>query len=261
MQTDPAYAQNVVRALLNSAALKPIDKYSAVTWTACDLLSTPGKRVRAWRLIETECQVLRYISFHCTKDKINLSTISSTLYAKALSGLASLTGSIFVELQKWLGWKIAFSRGFGRSYKFSRREDGSPMAERTKTDENSHFHRDPLHWCLISLSLPISDKDAYGYSVLFSFLEDQLGSSNQEVRSRVDQTLSQYISNMAAVYKIYATLHLEQPLHSALVLNKKRNDHRIKSSQGGWRMTGGAPVPYNENGRDELVTLLQVLSH
>lgn len=108
-----------------------------------------------------------------------------------------------------------------------------------------YFSRDPLHWCISQILNDPADLDSRDHAMLLSFLDDHLSkeSTSKDNKLRVDQRLSNELSDFAATHQLLKAVRYHRPIGGPITLDQARE---LRRSRKGWRNSALEGVDVHE---------------
>ncbi|KAF7941714.1 uncharacterized protein EAE97_006551 [Botrytis byssoidea] len=188
-----------------------------------------------WGWVKNECERVKSIHDRF-RDNIAQGEDLPSRYDKALSALELLVVNDVNRRGALLGSTTPQQPGFSHRYLAKReaQKQGPDIIEwRRKdgllSDAKHMFENDPLDYCLFQLQArpDIQQKQntwpkevSIDHALLFSILEDHLAKSNIKEKSRLDEVLSNLLSDLATSHEMLAAIRLHRPLSRPRTLDE-----------------------------------------
>ncbi|KAI4119290.1 MAG: hypothetical protein LQ345_000787 [Seirophora villosa] len=110
---------------------------------------------------------------------------------------------------------------------------------------------DRLDWIMLQVLGPPERKGRYDHAMLFALLEDRLAKSPAAERARLDQTLYDKLSDLAAMHELLVAVRLHRPMNADWSPDDlKKTEHRRL-----WRMGEDAPSGRDKEQKDQNYSL------
>ncbi|UJO20040.1 uncharacterized protein CLAFUR5_10108 [Fulvia fulva] len=210
MQVDPVYARRYIRLLFQGEAYKSVPRTTA--WQIVDsTLTMELKSLYWWFCVREEAELVRDLQ-HRFKDQIDPGSPLPPKYDHALSALEVVLVNFMNIRCDMCRNQIEQRPGFSKYYRWE--EIGPRKLEVTRVNPEplpNRFFTDPLYWYLINLCAPPDGRGCIDHARLFAYLEHHLATASQEERTRVDQTVIDWFSEIAVNHQLLLTLRLSRP--------------------------------------------------
>ncbi|KAF7950103.1 hypothetical protein EAE96_007401 [Botrytis aclada] len=234
LQTEPAYMKQYIMDMCHGGAYKST-KDTGAAWLVVQGITETIKSCWRWGWVRDECERVKSIHDRF-RDNIAQGEDLPSKYDKALGALELLVVNNANYRGDLLGQTTSQRPGFSHLYTTTRKSqehgpDIIQVSRKSGLPSNSKhaFETDLLDYCLVQLQIhpDIQQKlDTWqkevviDHELLFSILENHLAKSNIKEKSRLDEVLSNLLSDLAASHEMLAAIRLHRPLSRSRTLDE-----------------------------------------
>ncbi|THV55238.1 hypothetical protein BGAL_0011g00170 [Botrytis galanthina] len=280
LQTEPAYMKRYLVDICHGDAYE-LTKDVGAEWLVLQGITEAIMSCWRWGWIKNECEHVKSIHDRF-RDNIAPGDDLPCRYDKALSALELLVVNDVNRRGGLLGTTTPQRPGFSHIYTFKKFQlHGHHVLEMDRKNGlfSGHkyaFENDLLDYCLANLQFKPDKQQkpntwpkevTTDHGLLFSILENHLAKSKIKEKSRLDEVLSNVLSDLAASHEMLAAIRLHRPrsrsrtldevLHEACAKLGKvffKNFHEVKAPTGRKNMEW---LNYSQNSRKVLEAFWQ----
>ncbi|TGO53076.1 hypothetical protein BCON_0130g00210 [Botryotinia convoluta] len=243
LQTEPAYMKRYIMDMCHGDAYEST-KDMGPGWLVVPGITEAIKSCWKWGWVKNECERVKSIHDRF-RDNIAQGEDLPSKYDKALGALGLLVVNDVNRSGDLLGRTTPQRPGFSHIYTTTKRsqELGSDILEVNRknsllSDPKYAFENELLNYCLAQLQTKpdIQQKPntwlkevPIDHALLFSILENHLAKSNIKEKSRLDEVLSNLLSDLAASHEILAAIRLHRPLSRSRTLDEVLQSEKRKT--------------------------------
>ncbi|KAF7891413.1 uncharacterized protein EAF02_001738 [Botrytis sinoallii] len=234
LQTEPAYMKRYIAAMCHGGAYEST-KDMGPGWLVVRGITETIISCWRWGWVKNECERVKSIHDRF-RDNIAQGEDLPSKYDKALGALELLVVNDVNRRGDLLGKTISQRPGFSHIYTTTRKsqEHGPVILEVSRkngllSDSKYAFENELLDYCLAQLQIKPDIQQTpntwpkevpIDHALLFSILENHLAKSNIKEKSRLDEALSNLLSDLAASHEMLAAIRLHRPLSRPRTLDE-----------------------------------------
>ncbi|KAF7917207.1 uncharacterized protein EAE98_010312 [Botrytis deweyae] len=243
LQTEPAYMKRYIAAMCHGGAYEST-KDMGPGWLVLRGITEAIKSCWRWGWAKNECELVKSIHDRF-RDNIAQGEDLPSKYDKALGALELLVVNDVNRRGDLLGKTISQRPGFSHIYTTTRKsqEHGPDILEVNRkngllSDPKYAFENELLDYCLVQLQIEpdiqqtpnkLPKEVPIDHALLFSILENHLTKSNIKEKSRLDEVLSNLLSDLAASHEMLAAIRLHRPLSRPRTLDEVFQSEKRKT--------------------------------
>ncbi|ESZ96733.1 hypothetical protein SBOR_2877 [Sclerotinia borealis F-4128] len=227
LQTESAYMKRFIANICHGGIYELIKNTSVSWWIVTEIIAAIASCWR-WSWIKNECEHVKKIHDRF-RDNIAQGENLPSKYDKAMGALELLVVNEVNRRATLLGKATPSRPGFSHNYVTTRKtQDHGPSAlvmsrkGGLASDEIYLFENDPLDYCLVQLKATpdLENFIPFDHETLFSIMEYHLANSNFKEKSRVDEVLSNMVSDLAACHEMLVSIRLHRPQFQARAVDE-----------------------------------------
>lgn len=220
LQTDPAYMRRYVRLNQASAYSKLSDKLTFLM-PAQDL-DYEAWTIRHWAWISKEISELKQIQAR-SADQVNRGQPVPSKYGNKLASFEALILHLLDIQSRHIQATFPYRPGFQDLYDFeyftiageARLQHAFKGMSKDTRKLNiavcEQFLKNPLHWCLLSLTTDPDAPCVWDKFRLLDFLDQHISKATTKERARIDEILLRKLSDLAAFQELLTLVRSHRP--------------------------------------------------
>ncbi|KUJ09817.1 uncharacterized protein LY89DRAFT_761570, partial [Mollisia scopiformis] len=264
LQIDLAYMRRYVQIIQKFGYSKLPEKITFFMTTRD--LDYEAWGIRHWAWIREEISELKQIQARFA-DQINCDQTVPPKYRNKLASFEALIIHLLDVQSRHIQFGFPYHPGFQHHYDFEYSMEDSTihlshgfkgrsddLREQAIANAES-FVKDPLHWCVASLTI---NPDAPGVLDKFrvlEFLDQHLSKATTEERARIDETLLRKISDLAAFNELLTLVRLHRPR----AVQRDMSEMRSTEESLAWRFMSKTRIKYELDHNREMMSTERTL--
>jgi hypothetical protein len=259
LQTDPAYMRRYVQLIQKSEYSKLPENFTFVM--TVEDLDYEAWTIRHWTWISEEISELKQIQARFA-DQINRGQAVPPKYGNKLASFEVLILHLLDMQSRHIQCGLPYRPGFQHHYNFenstvdgtmylkhSYKGRGEDLREQAISNAEA-FVKDPLHWCVLSLTTNPDCPGTLDKFRLLEFLDQHLDKATPEERARIDETLLRKISDLAAFSELLTLVRSHRP-HA---VQRDMAEVRTTDESLAWRFMSKTMVKSEFSSKGERIT-------
>ncbi|KAL8643535.1 MAG: hypothetical protein Q9226_008300, partial [Calogaya cf. arnoldii] len=208
LQTDPAYIRQYFKSLSAGAHGEALE---ATPMIASNLVRD-AQMCFFWQSILEECENVKRL-YWTFRDSIYPGERLPQKFDRGLGALRLVIVTVMDEHSEHLNAFVPDRPGFRDAWINDYSCPGEVRQKRAKEMPAEKLYvEDRLDWLMLQLLGPPERKGRYDHAMLFALLDDHLSKSPAAEKARLDQTLYDKLSDLAAMHELLVAVRLHRPM-------------------------------------------------